>query len=103
MLGFLNLFRKLFTHPQILKNDRIEKDDINEFIEDTMDSVSYKINFILDVCKNKVSKNEKVIIVSYFTGTLDFIGKILKSNDISFIKLDGKVDGKDRQNVVASF
>ncbi len=42
-------------------------------------------------------------MVSYFTSTLDFIGKILKDNGISFVKLDGKVDGKDRQAVVSSF
>jgi SNF2 family DNA or RNA helicase len=42
-------------------------------------------------------------VVSYFTSTLDFIGKILKDNQISFVKLDGKVDGKDREVVVNSF
>lgn len=61
-----------------------------------MEEVSYKMNFVLDVCLKAVEKDEKVIVVSYFTSTLDFIGKILKDNDISFVKLDGKVDGKDR-------
>ena len=40
---------------------------------------------------------------SSFTSTLDFIAKILKDNKISCIKLDGKVDGKDRQVVVNAF
>ena len=61
-----------------------------------MEEVSSKMNFVLDVCLKAVEKDEKVIVVSYFTSTLDFIGKILKDNDISFVKLDGKVDGKDR-------
>lgn len=41
--------------------------------------------------------------MSYFTSTLDFVGKILRDNEISCIKLDGKVDGKDREVVVSSF
>ena len=55
------------------------------------------MNFVLDVCQKAVERDEKVIVVSYFTSTLDFIGKILKDNEISFVKLDGKVDGKDRE------
>ena len=77
-MGFLNLFRKLFTHPSLLKNDRLNKYDIEDFSEDVQEEVSFKINFVMDVCKNKVRKGEKVIIVSYFTSTLDFIGKLLK-------------------------
>lgn len=55
------------------------------------------------MCKKAVEKDEKVIVVSYFTSTLDFIGKILRENEISCVKLDGKVDGKDREVVVNSF
>jgi SNF2 family DNA or RNA helicase len=44
-----------------------------------------------------------VIVVSYFTSTLDFVGRILRDNEINCIKLDGKVDGKDREIVVNSF
>lgn len=44
-----------------------------------------------------------MIVVSYFTSTLDFVGRILRDNEISCIKLDGKVDGKDREVVVNSF
>lgn len=44
-----------------------------------------------------------MIVVSYFTSTLDFVGRILRDNEINCIKLDGKVDGKDREIVVNSF
>lgn len=41
--------------------------------------------------------------MSYFTSTLDFVGRMLRDNEISCIKLDGKVDGRDREVVVNSF
>lgn len=44
-----------------------------------------------------------MIIVSYFTSTLDFVGKLLKEKGITWVKLDGKVDGKERQTVVTAF
>lgn len=51
-------------------------------------------------CKND---HEKLIIVSYFTETLDFIEEMLKKNEISTCKLDGRLDAQERFRVLESF
>jgi DNA repair and recombination protein RAD54B len=44
-----------------------------------------------------------VVIVSYFTETLDFIEAILNEHSITSSKLDGRVEGQDRFKTIDNF
>ena len=48
-------------------------------------------------------KQEKLIIVSYFTETLDFIEVMLNEEEISSSKLDGRLEGRERYSSIERF
>lgn len=73
MLSYLNQTRKLFTHPILFKTDRFDNNMWKDCFEDCRDEDSYKMNFIKQVAIVCKKRAEKVVIVSYFTETLDFI------------------------------
>jgi DNA repair and recombination protein RAD54 and RAD54-like protein len=47
--------------------------------------------------------NDKIVIVSNYTQTLDLIGRMCKQNHWGFCRLDGSVGGKKRQAMVDDF
>ncbi|ORY77597.1 SNF2 family N-terminal domain-domain-containing protein [Leucosporidium creatinivorum] len=49
------------------------------------------------------ANDEKIVVVSNFTSTLDIIEKHCKSNKYPFCRLDGKTDQKERISIVNSF
>ena len=51
----------------------------------------------------KLSPQEKVVIVSNYTQTLDIIQNMICSNSLSFTRLDGSTANKDRDKIVNSF
>ncbi|EPQ64517.1 hypothetical protein BGT96224_1383B [Blumeria graminis f. sp. tritici 96224] len=60
---------------------------------------------VLDLILKQLSQNtnEKVVIVSNYTTTLDLLGKHLASLDLPFLRLDGSTPTLKRQDLVDAF
>ncbi|KAI9336519.1 SNF2 family N-terminal domain-containing protein [Obelidium mucronatum] len=49
------------------------------------------------------STDEKIVVISNWTQTLDLVQKLLVDNEMSFLRLDGHTDTSKRQNLVDRF
>lgn len=103
MFKTLNYLRKLFIHPSILKTSKIDHGDCHFCSEDCSDELSYKIEFTLNIIADCIQKEEKCVVVSYYTETLDFIGGLLKAKGISYAKLDGRQKPSERRLSIMKF
>lgn len=91
--------RKTINHPYILlKDDSNISKTLQRFLfEKSSDfgwECSFKFKFLSDILqhiKNLSDTSEKIIIVSYFTQTLDMIEDLCKEMGFKLVRLDGKV------------
>lgn len=64
---------------------------------------SAKTDTCLEIVKDYIEKDNKILVFSQFTSVLKNIGKKLNKNKINFYYLDGSTPAKDRITLVDSF
>ena len=64
---------------------------------------SIKLDTLLDIIKENMENNHKMLIFSSFKRILDNVGKLLKKNNINYYMIDGSVKSLERIKMVDSF
>ena len=64
---------------------------------------SGKIDVALEIIKDDIENNHKILLFSQFTSVLDILGKELQKNKIEYLYLDGSTKAKDRLALVEEF
>lgn len=64
---------------------------------------SSKIDTLMDIVKENINNNRKILVFSQFTKALDLIKICLENLNISYSYLDGKTSSKDRLKRVKEF
>lgn len=64
---------------------------------------SSKIDVLMDIVKENIKNNRKILIFSQFTKALDIIKIHLENLDINYSYLDGKMSSKERLKKVKEF
>ena len=113
-LNLINSFRKICNSPSLLKTDSFFL-DISERSSNSAEDVEFRNQLGKKVKSGKIlvlikllgllyAKNdEKVVIVSNFTATLDIIESIFQSLGLAFTRLDGSTPSNERGKIVDSF
>ena len=103
--------RQLSCHAGLLldssdeqSNKNIRADRFRRLIN-TMsdDEKSAKLRFLIDLITQCKVINDKIVVVSNFTATLNIIARELKKQKIGFLQLDGTTPIKKRQSFVDEF
>ncbi len=89
ILTLLTRLRQIACHPKL-------------FI-DTYDGSSGKIELLLELVKENIETNNKVLIFSQFTSFLKLVASDFEKNDISYFYMDGKTKAENRINLVETF
>ena len=90
------ILRKLLNHPQLLANDNSDcaRVGVASFPENLFQlnlwESSVKFQFTKDLIDN-MKPGDKMIIVSYYTQTLDLIEKLCNASNVKHLRLDGQV------------
>ncbi len=74
--------------------------DPNLFVENYQGN-SAKLDHLLELINDKISKGHRILLFSQFTSMLDIIQEKLEKN--SYFRIDGKVKSKDRMEMVKRF
>jgi len=95
VFSLILIMRKLLNHPGLLKNDKSESAQIalstfpqDEDMSTEVWKYSNKMLFTKDLLES-MEEDEKIVIVSYFTQTLDVIEKVCEATNMKFLRLDG--------------
>ena len=89
ILSMMTRLRQLCCEPRILYNDIQEP--------------SSKMKACLDIIKKAKENNQKVLLFSSFTSSLEFIEKELRKDDISYYVLTGATNKIKRHQLVNAF
>lgn len=111
-LQLINILKKLCNSPNLLRN-REDGESKNATIASILSSLpaqylnsipSGKLQ-VLDQLLHTIryETNEKVVIVSHYTATLDIIGNLLNSLNYPWLRLDGNTPQTKRQGLVDKF
>eukprot|EP01132_Coremiostelium_polycephalum_P001400 gene1400-1769_t len=107
-LSMITKLKKLCNSPSLLYSDQ-DEDDLSfpDEYKDESDSIWYqdsgKLQFINSLLDQLKIINEKVVLVSNYTQTLDVFEKLCKSKRMEFLRLDGQVNSDQRQQLVDKF
>lgn len=106
-LALITLFKKICNSPSLISQDSYYLENIKSKSDLTgcLGLDSGKLRVLLALLENIRSSypQEKVVIVSNYTQTLDIIQNILTSNRFAFTRLDGNTPTKERDRIVRSF
>jgi DNA repair and recombination protein RAD54B len=111
----INILKKLCNSPSLWLENKAEESNPSEAITTLMQSIpdkllktgasaSSKIQ-VLDTLLHHLRRetDDKIVIVSNYTSTLDMIQKLLVALDYSWLRLDGQTPATKRQDLVDKF
>ncbi|KAI9004159.1 SNF2 family N-terminal domain-containing protein [Gaertneriomyces semiglobifer] len=105
ILGCITNLKKLMNAPQLLSQEhRANIPDVPAEMKSTDIHYSGKLIVLFALLRKiKTQTNEKVVIVSNYTETLDIIAAICEERTYSYLRLDGKTAVSKRQEHVDQF
>ena len=89
VLSYLTKLRQLCLDPNVVIEDYKGK--------------SAKIETCLEIVKERIEENNKILVFSQFTSVLKNLGEKLSKKGISYYYLDGSTKAMDRTNLVNNF
>lgn len=108
VLSLITVFRKICNSPSLLSKDQflisLHK-ETGELDPSTLSSrtTGSKINVLIPLLIEFQRVDEKVVLVSNYTQTLDFLAEVLQKLNIKYSRLDGATPGKTRDKLVLAF
>lgn len=113
-LQLINVLKKICNSPALLKSKKDTEDTASEMLQSLLPLVppnvlnsnasSAKLR-VLDSLVHRIytTTQEKIVIVSNYTQTLDMIERLLTSLSYTYVRLDGSTPAKNRQSLVEKF
>jgi len=113
-LQLINVLKKVCNSPALLKSKKDADDTPSEMLQALLPLIppnvlksnasSTKLR-VLDSLVHRIytTTEEKIVIVSNYTMTLDMIERLLVSLSYSYLRLDGSTPAKNRQALVEKF
>lgn len=115
-LSLILYLRQLLNHPDLIFFKTPEREDMRKtwktikelypsdymFMKDRV-QFSYKMMLFDEIIQNCIVKGDKLIVVSYFTQTLDYIQNHCIKKGYEYARLDGQTPIKIRSQIVSEF
>ncbi|ORY38569.1 hypothetical protein BCR33DRAFT_425553 [Rhizoclosmatium globosum] len=113
VLGYLTVLKKLVNSAALMNEDSVSanelgvtkrlasKYDMDALTGFELSSKLETLSAILTEIRN--TTNEKVVVISNWTQTLDLVQDLLKEKEMTYLRLDGQTDSSKRQNLVDQF
>jgi DNA repair and recombination protein RAD54B len=113
-LQLITILKKLCNSPALMKTPQEEGKTsslttLNESLPSKVSKYYHNSNSakirLLDVLLQQIrmTTDEKVVLVSNYTSTLNLMGDLLDSTGLRYLRLDGSVPAKQRQGLVEQF
>ncbi|KAI5960080.1 RDH54 [Candida pseudojiufengensis] len=100
-LALINVFRKICNSPSLLATDEYYKSICSEPIK--LSTSSGKLNALIPLILEIVKHNEKIVLISNYTKTLDFLELVINKLNLKHLRLDGSTSNNLRNKLVNQF
>ncbi|XP_076659447.1 DNA repair and recombination protein RAD54B isoform X1 [Halictus rubicundus] len=105
-LTVIMMLKKICNHPDLFyneKNDLLGNDYKNTKRNVSKSMYSGKISVVQTLMRNLKRTKEKLVLISYYTQTLDLFETICNSENLKFLRLDGSTASSSRSKIVQQF
>lgn len=113
-LQLISILKKVCNSPSLLDSTKPADDGTTSLVKTLLSEipqkavsspgVSAKVRVLDSILHHiRTSTEEKVVIISNYTTTLDIIERLLTANSYSFLRLDGSTQSAKRQSLVDRF
>ncbi|XP_075215180.1 DNA repair and recombination protein RAD54B-like [Lycorma delicatula] len=110
-LSVIMTMKKISNHP-LLVDCKLnqEPDDLTQCLSDILANSSKglieessKLELVMCLLKNLQQTKEKLVLVSYYTQTLDMLAELCSQNEFRYCRLDGATPSAQRVSIVNKF
>ncbi|XP_055623228.1 DNA repair and recombination protein RAD54B-like [Toxorhynchites rutilus septentrionalis] len=110
-LQLIVILKKICNHPSLISTaEKIESNSLIQLLNDNLPSWqemgptdSTKISILEALLESLIVQQEKIVIVSYYSKTLDMIMGLCEHYNYKFCRLDGSTPSQARGKIVSSF
>ncbi|XP_012168218.2 DNA repair and recombination protein RAD54B isoform X1 [Bombus terrestris] len=110
-LTVITALKKICNHPELFYNEKTELFCIDSKgihktsnIKDSTKTVYYgKISIVQTLLRNLKKTEEKLVLVSYYTQTLDILETVCNREGLQFLRLDGSTTSNTRSKIIERF
>ncbi|XP_031835821.1 DNA repair and recombination protein RAD54B [Nomia melanderi] len=113
-LTIITMLKKICNHPDLFyseKNDlllndltNVKRNDYKKGYDNILKKAySGKISVVQSLMKNLKETKEKLVLVSYYTQTLDLLETVCNSENLHFLRLDGSTASNSRSKIIQQF
>ncbi|RLV91457.1 DNA repair and recombination protein RDH54 [Spathaspora sp. JA1] len=105
----INLYKKICNSPSLLSEDDYFNNNIlannRPFFNSNnlLTTASGKINILVPLLLEMVAMNEKIVLISNYTKTLDLLETVIRKLNLTFLRLDGSTANNLRNKLVNQF
>ncbi|XP_055605954.1 DNA repair and recombination protein RAD54B-like [Uranotaenia lowii] len=110
-LQLITILKKICNHPSLVSS--IEGNDSESLIKVLNDNLpawnqmgpsdSSKLGIVEWLLESLIEKREKIVLVSYYSKTLDMFQGLCEHYNYKFSRLDGSTPAHDRSKIVSAF
>ncbi|XP_026667246.1 DNA repair and recombination protein RAD54B-like isoform X2 [Ceratina calcarata] len=108
-LTVITALKKICNHPELFYNDKnellsdLKRDKISDARRITMKDYCGKVSIVRTILRNLKNTNEKLVLISYYTQTLDLLENVCNMESLEFLRLDGSTTSNARLQIVERF
>lgn len=108
-LSVITALKKVCNHPNLLINEN--ENTLQDILpnatqikrDETFTDYCGKITIVRTLMRNLKKTDEKLVLVSYYTRTLDLLETICNMERLKFLRLDGSTSSSTRSKVIEQF
>jgi len=108
-LSVINALKKICNHPNLLVNDKensqclLPETTKQKAQDDNFSRYCGKITVVQTLMRNLKKTNEKLVLVSYYTQTLNLLETVCSIEGLKFLRLDGTTLSSTRSKIIEQF
>ncbi|XP_043509050.1 DNA repair and recombination protein RAD54B-like isoform X1 [Frieseomelitta varia] len=110
-LTIITALKKICNHPELFNNEKTEflnidtkaTNKIPNIKDVTKKTYCGKISIVQTLLRNLKKTDEKLVLISYYTQTLDLLETVCDTEGLQFLRLDGTTTSNTRSKIIERF
>lgn len=108
-LTVITILKKICNHPDLFYNEKNDFTNVNKIFyakdckSTSRNTYCGKISVVQTFIRNLKETDEKLVLISYYTQTLNLLETICTTENVQFLRLDGSTPSSSRSKIIEQF